>query len=101
MYILDIDMLESNHPDVYRQFISEKHGISHSKQHFAQVWTDMALEKSINLDSKSKGDIVGTSTKENAVEWCFLTGHERAAIMPLLNQNTRGLILNLVVNGGA
>ena len=43
VYTSDIDMLESDNPDVYREFISEKHGISRSKQPFAQVWTDMAL----------------------------------------------------------
>ena len=85
-YISDINMLESNHPDVYREFISEKHGISPSKQPFAQVWTDMALENSINLDSKLKGDIVGTSTKENAVEWWFLTSHEQTPITKSLKQ---------------
>jgi len=65
---------------VYREFISGNHGISRSKQPFAQVWTDMALEQSIDLDSKSKGGIVGISTKENAVEWWFLTSHERVAM---------------------
>ena len=54
--------------------------MSHSKQPFAQVWTNMALEQSINLDSKSKGGIIGTSTKEDAVDRWFLTIHDRAAM---------------------
>lgn len=80
VYISDMNMLESDHPDVYREFISGNHGVSRSKQPFAQVWTDMALEQSINLDSKSKGGIVGIRTKENAMERWFLTSHERVAI---------------------
>lgn len=80
VYISDMNMLESNHPDVYREFISGNHGVSRSKQPFAQVWTDMALEQSINLDSKSKAGTVGIRTKENAVERWFLTSHERVAI---------------------
>ena len=46
-----------NHPDVYREFIPGNHGVNNSNQPFAQIWTDMALEQSINLDSKSKGGI--------------------------------------------
>ena len=40
----------------------------------------MAIEQSINLDSKSKSGIVGMSTKEDGVDRWFLTSHERAAI---------------------
>ena len=47
---------------------------------FAQVWPDMALEQSIDLETKTKGDIVGMSTKEDAVDRWFLTIHERAAM---------------------
>ena len=56
------------------------HSVIRSKQPFSQVWTDMALEQSINLDSKSKGGIVGISTREDAVERWFITSHERAAL---------------------
>ena len=38
----------------------------------------MALEQSINLDTKSKGGIVGISRREDAVERWFLTSHGRA-----------------------
>ena len=86
MYTSDMNFLESNHPDVYREFISGNHGISRSKQPFAQVWTDMALQQSINLDSKWKDGIVGISTKENAEERWFLTSHERTTITKSLKQ---------------
>ena len=46
----------------------------------------MALEQSINLDSKSKGGIVGISRIEDAVERWFLTSHERAAITHSLKE---------------
>ena len=41
---------------------------------------DMALEQSINADSKAKGGIVGTSMRPAALRRWFLTIHERAAI---------------------
>lgn len=80
VYLSDMNMLETSHPEVYKEFIDGNHSVSHSKQPFAQVWTDMTLEQSINLDSKSKGDIIGMSTKEDAVDRWFLTIHDRAAM---------------------
>lgn len=86
VYLSDMNMLESNHPEVYQEFVAGNHSVSRSKQPFAQVWPDMALEQSINLDSKSNGDIVGMSTKVNAVERWFLTSHERAAMTQALKK---------------
>ena len=40
----------------------------------------MALEQSINLDSKSKGGIVGISLNADALHRWFLTCHDRVAI---------------------
>ena len=80
VYLSDMNMLETRHTEVYKEFINRNHSVSHSKQPFAQVWTDMALEQSINLDSKSKGGIIGMSTKEDPVDRWFLTIHDRAAM---------------------
>jgi hypothetical protein len=41
---------------------------------------DMALEQFINLDSKSKGGIIGISQNPDALQRWFLTIHERSAI---------------------
>lgn len=46
----------------------------------------MAPEQSINLDSKSKGGIVGISQREDAVEQWFLTSHERVAFTHSLKE---------------
>ena len=40
----------------------------------------MALEQTVNLDSKTEGGIVGISQKARALERWFLTAHERTAI---------------------
>ena len=58
--------------------------MSHSKQPFAQVWTDMALEQSINADSKARGGIIGITKSPAALERWFLTCHERASITTAL-----------------
>jgi len=60
--------------------------ISRSSQPFSSVWTDMALEQSINLDSKSKRGNVGISLNADALHTWFLTCHERAAITSAVRQ---------------
>ena len=39
---------------MFEETMNDNHAVSRSKQAFAQVWTDMALEQSINLDSKRR-----------------------------------------------
>ena len=63
-----------------QEFIAENHSVSCSNQPFAQVWPDMALEQSIDLETKKKRGTVGMSRKEDAVDRWFLTVHERAAM---------------------
>lgn len=79
-YLADMNQLAKTHPDVHHEFMSGNHAISRSTKPFAQVWTDMALEQSINHDSKTSGGIIGISKRPGALERWFLTCHERAAI---------------------
>ena len=72
--------LEFTHPLVHKAFLSGEHSISHSGQPFSQVPTDMALEQSINADSKTEGGIIGISQSPSAVDRWFLTIHEHASV---------------------
>lgn len=80
VYLADMNRLLETHPTVHQELVTGNHAVSRSNQPFAQVWTDMALEQSINLDSKTKGGIVGITQKPGALERWFLTSHERALI---------------------
>ena len=80
VYLADMNQMEIKHPTVYREFMSGNHNVSWASNPFSQVSTDMALEQSINADSKSKGGIVGISQRPAALQRWFLTSHERAAI---------------------
>ena len=80
VYLADMEQLQQKHPTVYQRFMEGDHIISRSSQPFSSVWTDMALEQSINLDPKSKGGIVGISLNADALHRWFLICHERAAI---------------------
>ena len=86
IYLADMNSLPEMHPVVFEEFMNGNHAVSRSKQAFAQVWTDMALEQSVNLDSKRKGGIIGISRKPGALERWFLTSHERTAITTALKQ---------------
>ena len=75
-----MEQLQQKHPTVYQRFMEGDHVISRSSQPFSSVWTGMALDQSINLDSKSKEGIVGISLNAGALHRWFLTCNERAAI---------------------
>ena len=84
VYLADMCQLHTKHPQVYQEFLNGDHSVSRSGQPFPRVWSDMALEQSINADSKSTGGVVGKSQNPSALERWFLTIHERAAITTAL-----------------
>ena len=72
--------LQETAPDVHQEFMNGNHPVKRSKNKFNQVWSDMALERSVNRDSKTKGGIVGITLQKNALDRWFLTAHVRAAV---------------------
>lgn len=56
------------------------HAVCRSNRCFGRVWTDMALEQSINLDFKKRRGIMGIIQKQEALDRWFLMIHEWAAI---------------------
>ena len=73
-------------PKVYEEFEKGNHAVSRSEHSFSQVWTDMALEETVNLESKTRGGIVGISKNPAALDRWFLTCHERAAVTAATKQ---------------
>ena len=84
VYLMDMKQLVTKHPEVHQEFVNGSHAVSRSSKPFAQVWTDMALEQSINADSKSRGGIIGISQNPGALDRWFLTSHERALVTTAL-----------------
>ena len=78
--------LKSKHPQVYEEFSAGNFSTSRSGHPFSQVAADMALEQSINADSKSKGGIVGISQSPADLERWFLTAHVRASVTTSLKE---------------
>ena len=86
VYLADMNSLPEHHPKVHQEFMNGNHSMSHSGNPFSQASTDMALEQSINRDSKTKGGIIGISKGEEALQHWFLTSHLRAAMTTALKE---------------
>ena len=82
VYWAEMMTLETTHPDAYALLNSGEFAVQRSlDSKFAQVAVGMAIEQTVNKDTKTSGGIIGFSLKPGAVERWFVTAHERAAIM--------------------
>ena len=84
VYIAEMHQLEETHPDVFAEFLDGKHKISRSTQesrYFSRVWSDMAIEQSINRDCGTLGGLTGLKTNVSAMERWFLTAHLKANVV--------------------
>ena len=61
-------LLEENATEVNNEFFTGSHLVSRSSGPFSEIWTDMVLKQTLNLDSQGKGRIVGISQKPGALE---------------------------------
>lgn len=85
VYIVEMRQLASKHPEAHQEFVNGNHAVSRSSKPFAQVWTDMALEQSINADSKSRGGNNWRFTEPRCSRSMVpLTSHERASVTTAL-----------------
>ena len=75
-----MQLLPTHVPEIYEEFLNGNHPVSRSSQPFSQVWTDEALEQTINLDSKTRGGIVGLTQNASALDRWFITSHKRAEL---------------------
>ncbi len=60
--------------------------MNRSYNKFSDVWSDMALEQSVNCHSKSKPGVIGFSKHDRALDRWFLTADERAAMISASQQ---------------
>ena len=88
IYIIDMLRLPEEHPELYEMYCNGFHTVSRAQKQsqFNSVSTDMALEQSMNRDSKTKGGIIGVSNDVQAVEKWTLTSHLRADILMRLKK---------------
>ena len=81
VYLIDMLRLPEQAPEVYQEFLNGNHTVSRKKvaTQFNAVSTDMALEQSLNRESKVKGGIIGNTQDDSTVEKWTLTCHIRTA----------------------
>ena len=82
VYLTDMKMLQEVAPTVHRDFTENRaHAVSTSSfvSSFNSVSPDMALEQTVNRDSKTKGGIVGVTGMEGTRDRWALTAHMMAA----------------------
>ena len=81
IYYSDMKSLAQTAPEVYDEFVAGNHLIKRAAGSFNQVWTDLALEQSINRDSKTKGGLIGSTRSDLTMNKWLLTSHFRADIV--------------------
>ena len=82
VYLTDMKILQEVAPTVHQDFIENRaHAVStlSSESSFNSVSPDMALQQTLNRDSKTKGGIVGVTGMEGARDRQALTAHMMAA----------------------
>ncbi len=80
VYLTNMKLLPHTAPEVHQEFMQGNFTVKRSDGAFNNVWSDMALEQSVNRDSMCRGGIVGITKKEGALTRWFLTSHKRAEI---------------------
>ena len=65
--------LKDKNPDVFKEFSNDYHVVSRAKcsSKFNTVSTDMALEQSMNRDSKTKGNLKFTRDLLPSTAWYY------------------------------
>ena len=83
VYIAEMHQLDETHPDVFAEFLDGKDMICRSAQgsrYFFRVWSDMAIEQSINRDCGTLSRLMGLKTNVSAMERWFLTAHLKSNV---------------------
>ena len=81
IYYSDMKSLADKAPEVFEEFVAGNHPVKRATGSFNQVWTDLALEQSINRDSKTHGGLIGNTRSDSAMNRWLLTSHFRADIV--------------------
>ena len=79
VYLTDMEMLQEVATTVHQENRAHAVSTSSSESSFNSVSTDMALEQTVNRDSKTKGRIVGVTGMDSRRDRWALTAHMMAA----------------------
>ena len=75
--------LQTDHTDVFQNFLTGQdtvHKADKGENKFSDVWSDMAIEQSLNRDCGKLGGLTNIKTRESAMERWYLTAHLKANV---------------------
>lgn len=81
VYMSDMKLLPSSSPDVHREFKQGNFAVTRSDHPFTAVWSDMALEQSLNRDVKVSGGLNHITKRESARNRWFITNHTLSVVV--------------------
>ena len=67
LYLAKIQALTYTAPEVYQSFLKGDFVVARSQGRFSQVSVDLALEQTLNKDTKTSGGIIGFSQQLGTV----------------------------------
>ncbi|MES9879893.1 MAG: hypothetical protein ABW185_03330 [Sedimenticola sp.] len=83
IYVAEMSTLSTLFPDVHTAMNEGLHTVrrsSNSSATFNGIWSDQAIEQTLNRDCSTEGTLKGMNRTAAAVEWHYLTSHSRAAV---------------------
>ena len=87
LHFVDMLSLESDHPEVYHEFINGNFTVQISSSNtFGRIEADKTIETTINRDSKTPDGTTGFSVKHGAVQRWTLNSSYRASVRKLIHQ---------------
>lgn len=92
IYLSDMFQLREAAPEVDHAFKEGMFGVNRSDKGFASVWTDMALEQSLNADVKSSGGLNHVTKREAARDRWFINNHIQSIITAQMSEMCRASI---------
>ena len=84
--------LETNHPEVYDQFIEGQHPVGRTEKKWTGIWMDLSIEQILMKSLKGRAGVIVKGITENFMHVWTKIMHQCAAITEAMI-NTRKPIL--------
>ena len=92
LYLQSILDLETNHPEVYDQFIEGQHPVGRTEKKWTGIWMDLSIEQILMKSLKGRAGVIVKGITENFMHVWTKIMHQCAAITEAMI-NTRKPIL--------
>ena len=84
LYLQSILDLETNHPEVYDQFIEVQHTVRRAEKKWTGIWKDLSIEQILMKSLKGRTGVMGKGITENVMHVWTKTMHRCATVTEAL-----------------